>query len=82
MNIKPLRPDLKIILNKYGLTKKFKKQKNFFELDSFYPSLHTEKLQPTQLNIYSFRIDKKYRAIFIVTKDQEVEIVDINLHYQ
>ena len=82
MNICPLRKDLQKILQKYDIENKFIKQKRLFESDSFYPSLHTEKLQPTHLNIYSFRIDKKYRAIFIVTKNRDEEIIDINSHYQ
>jgi len=82
MNITPLRDDLRKVLHKYNLENKFLKQKRLFESDSYYPSLHTEKLQPVHLNIYSFRIDKKYRAIFIVTEKKEVEIIDINMHYQ
>jgi len=33
------------------------------------------------LRIYSFRIDKKYRAIFIYTNN-EVEIITITNHYK
>lgn len=47
-----------------------------------HPSLNTEKLLPKKLNIYSFRIDLKWRAIFIVRKDGVAEIIDINPHYQ
>lgn len=82
MGIKPLRKDLRKVLKKHKLEKKFTKQKRFFEQDSHHPSLHTEKLEPKRLNIYSFRIDRKWRAVFIVTKDNEAEIVDINPHYR
>ncbi len=82
MKIKPLRDDLKDLLEKHQLTEKYVKQKRFFEADTSYPSLNVEKLKPTHLNIYSFRIDKKWRAIFIFdTTTSDVEVVDINLHY-
>lgn len=82
MEIKPLRKDLRKVLEKRKLGKKFAKQKRFFEQDPHHPSLHTEKLEPKHLNIYSFRIDRKWRAVFIVTKDNGAEIVDINPHYR
>ncbi len=80
--IAPLRPDLVAYLEKRGLFGKFKKQRRLFAANSLYPSLHTELLEPHNLRIYSFRIDKRYRAIFIYIGGQMVEIVDINDHYQ
>ena len=82
MQILPLKAAYRKTLNKYGLADKFEKQKKLFELDPHHPSLHTEKLLPKHLNIYSFRIDRKWRAIFIVTRDNKAEIIDINLHYR
>ena len=81
MKIKPLRKDLRSFLRKNNLVKKFSKQKRLFENNSRYPSLNTEKLKPKNLKIYSFRIDKKWRSIFIIINN-EAEIIDINLHYQ
>lgn len=81
MKVKPLRNDLKKFLKNHQLVKKFEKQKKLFETDYLHPSLNTEILEPRSLRIYSFRIDKKYRAIFIIVKG-EAEIVDINKHYQ
>lgn len=81
MKIKPLRDDLYGVLKKHKLERKFAKQKLLFEQNYRYPSLHTEKLEPKHLNIYSFRIDRKWRAIFVITKEKEAEIVDINPHY-
>ena len=82
MRIKPLRATLKKYLADHRLTKKFNKQIRLFQENPSYPSLNTERLEPKQLKIYSFRIDRKYRAIFILTSSVEVEIVDINDHYQ
>ena len=64
MIIKPLREDLEKYLKKHTLEKKYKKAKELFEYNPFYPSLNTELLEPKERLIYSFRLDKKYRAIF------------------
>ncbi|MBI2029680.1 hypothetical protein HYT02_04645 [Candidatus Gottesmanbacteria bacterium] len=63
------------------LRKKFDKQIKIFQQNSRHPSLHTELLIPKSDGIYSFRIDKKYRSLFIII-NFEAEIVDINDHYQ
>lgn len=82
MRVKPLRRDLAEYLNRRGLTKKYQKQLKLFSDNFRHPSLHTEILEPRSLKIYSFRIDKKYRVIFILIKPNLVEIVDINDHYE
>jgi Txe/YoeB family toxin of Txe-Axe toxin-antitoxin module len=82
MFVKPLRKDLLIYLKKHNIEKKFDKQVKLFEQNPSYPSLNTEVLEPKQLKIYSFRIDRKYRVIFIFTSPEELEIIDINDHYQ
>jgi len=82
MIILPLRPDLQKYLHKHNLEKKFIKQKRLFENNPAHPSLNTELLEPKRLKIYSFRLDKKYRAIFIYTGNNIIEIIDINPHYQ
>ncbi|MFH1712643.1 MAG: hypothetical protein ABH896_00435 [Candidatus Jacksonbacteria bacterium] len=81
MIILPLRLDLQKYLHKHNLEKKFSKQKKLFENNPAHPSLNTELLEPKRLKIYSFRLDKKYRAIFIYTGQNFVEIIDINPHY-
>ncbi len=82
MKIFPLHPDIEDYLEKHNLREKFEKQKMFFELNFRHPSLHTELLEPKEMRIYSFRVDRKYRAIFIFHSGNKVEIVDINNHYQ
>lgn len=82
MRVKALRPDLKKYLSRHNLQQKFVKQLSLFELDPRHPSLHTEILEPKHLRLYSFRVDRKYRVIFILISIEEVEIVDINDHYQ
>jgi len=82
MHVKPLRKDLVRYLQKHNLTRKFAKQFKIFSENPRHPSLHTEILQPKTLRIYSFRIDLHYRAIFIFSSMDEVEIIDINPHYE
>lgn len=82
MQIKPIRRDLLTYLKKRSLFKKFKKQVELFTQNPRHPSLHTEILLPRHLKLYSFRLDKKYRVIFIKISSEEVEIVDINDHYK
>jgi len=82
MQIKPIRDDLDKYLKKHNLENKYKKAKSFFEKDPFYPSLNTELLEPKERLIYSFRLDKKYRAIFIYVDDNTIEIVAFTNHYR
>lgn len=82
MNIFPLSKRLVEYLKKHNLAERFEKQKLIFETNPFHPSLHTEILEPKHLKIYSFRINQQYRAIFIYRDNSDIEIVDINDHYQ
>lgn len=82
MKILPLHPEIVEYLRKRDLERKFEKQKSFFEYNPSYPGLETELLEPRHLRIWSFRIDRKYRAIFIFRDKSTVEIIDVNNHYQ
>lgn len=82
MQIKPLSPKLIRFLTKRGLTNKFNKQFKLFSNNPNHPSLKTEKLAPKLAGLYSFRIDNKYRVIFHFLPGGEVQIIDINDHYQ
>ena len=77
-----LRDDIKKYLKKHGLAKKWEKAKKLFENDPSYPSLNTELLEPKHRLIYSFRLDKKYRAIFICLPEDNVEIIAVTKHYR
>ncbi len=82
MRANPLRKNLQKYLVRHGLSRKFEKQLNHFLVDSTYPSLNTEKMKIGHIDIYSFRIDRKYRVIFTYNSDESIEIIDINNHYQ
>ncbi len=81
MKIKELNQTLKEFANTHQLEKTYEKAKTLFETNINHPSLNVEILEPKHLKIYSFRLDKKYRAIFIVV-DGDVEIIAISNHYK
>lgn len=82
MKILPLHSEIQNYLRKRKLQRKFEKQKKLFEKNPFHPSLKTELLEPRKLRIWSFRLDRKYRAIFIFRRKDTIEIIDVNPHYQ
>jgi Txe/YoeB family toxin of Txe-Axe toxin-antitoxin module len=76
-----LREDLKKYIQKHGLSKKWERVKILFENDPSHSSLKTELLEPKHRLIYSFRIDRKYRALFIYLPNNKIEIIAITKHY-
>lgn len=82
MQIKPLKAKLVRYVSAHGLIKKLAKQTKLLEENYKHPSLNTEKLEPKALGLYSFRINRQYRAIFHVLTTGEIQIIDINDHYQ
>ena len=82
MSVKPLRSDLLTYLKQHNINKKFDKQLRLFTSNPRHPSLNTEILEPKHLRIYSLRIDRKYRVIFIFISADKIEIIDINDHYK
>lgn len=81
MLILPLNALVRKQLKRLRLGRKFEKQKTIFEADLHYPSLNTEKLEPKSVGLYSFRIDRKYRAIFRI-RDGLAEVVHVAKHYE
>lgn len=82
MKIFPLHKGIQGYLKRRSLSKKFEKQKKLFENNPFHPSLNTELMEPKKMRIWSFRLDKKYRAIFFFRKKDSIEIIEVNDHYQ
>lgn len=76
-----LRDDIKEYIQRHGISKKREKTKRLFENNPFHPSLNTELLEPKHRLIYSFRIDKKYRVLFICLPEDKVEVIAIIKHY-
>jgi Txe/YoeB family toxin of Txe-Axe toxin-antitoxin module len=82
LKIAPIRPDLEEYLMLHGLTKKWQKAKTLFKNNPFHRSLNTELLEPKHRSVYSFRIDKKYRALFIYLDEGSIEVFAITKHYK
>jgi len=80
--ISELRDDINAYIKEHGLSRKWKKAKTLFEHDSAHPSLNTELLEPKHRRIYSFRLDMKYRALFICPDQDRVEIIAVTNHYK
>ena len=82
MHITPLREDLDRYLKEHQLQNKFGKAVKIFRQDPLHPSLHTELLEPRKHLVYSFRLDRKYRVLFIYIEKQTIEIIAITNHYK
>lgn len=70
-----------LYLKKHNLLLKWKKAEILFENNPRHPSLHTELLEPSEEMVYSFRVDRKYRALFII-KDSKALVFKITNHYR
>ncbi|OGG34869.1 hypothetical protein A2363_00315 [Candidatus Gottesmanbacteria bacterium RIFOXYB1_FULL_47_11] len=83
ITILPIGAHVERRLTRWQLRKKFAKQCILFIHNPKHPSLHVELMEPHNLGIYSFRIDRKYRAVFIFREtDYAIEILTVTLHYQ
>ena len=82
MIIRSLRKDIRAYLKNHALRKKWEKATNLFERDMRHPSLHTELLEPHWHGIYSFRLDRRYRALFFIDADGAAEVFKITDHYK
>jgi len=82
MKILPVHPEIEKYLKLRNIEKKFEKQINLFKENPFHPGLGTELLEPRKMRIWSFRINRKYRALFIFREKDVVEIIDVNDHYR
>ena len=83
MTVLPIHSDITAYLTRRNLLKKFSKQLRFLEANPKHPNLNVELLEPKIKGIYSFRIDRKYRALFIFRDDKNaVEILSATDHYQ
>ena len=62
------------------IQKKAEKQERFFRQNPFHPSLHTEKLYPKGKEVWSFRVDRRYRIIFRFLNNDKVLFLTIGPH--
>ena len=82
MSLDFLNKDQKKYLKDHNLIVKFEKQYQQFLKNPRHPSLNLEILEPKNRGIYSFRLDRKYRVIFIFNNNQEIEILTITNRYK
>ncbi len=80
--IRELREDIRKYLEARNLLRKWEKAKKLFEENPEHPSLRTELMEPRHRLIYSFRIDKKYRALFICLSENDIEVIAVTNHYK
>ncbi|MFH0856392.1 MAG: type II toxin-antitoxin system RelE/ParE family toxin [bacterium] len=59
---------------------KAEKQEKIFKCNPFHPSLHTEKLAPRSKEVWSIRIDRKYRIIFRFINGNQVLFLTVGTH--
>lgn len=62
------------------LKRKAEKQERIFCENPFHPSLHTEKLEPKEREVWSFRIDRNYRVIFRFLDGGKVLFLTVGPH--
>jgi toxin HigB-1 len=63
-----------------SIRKKTEKQEKLFRQNPFYPSLHTEKLEPKGKQVWSFRIDRSYRVLFRFIEGGDVVFLTVGPH--
>ena len=62
------------------LRKKIDKQKQLFESNPHYPSLNLEKLEPHSGEIWSIRVDSKYRVLLRFTEKETALFLAVGPH--
>ena len=81
MEIKVVSPRVYFYLDRHRLLSKWYKAVVLFESNIKHPSLNTELMEPKDEMIYSFRVDRKYRALFII-KNNTTLVFRITNHYR
>lgn len=62
------------------IQKKAEKQEKLFRHNPFHPSLYTEKLNPKSKEVWSFRVDRRYRVIFRFLTPTKVLFLTVGPH--
>lgn len=59
---------------------KAEKQEKLFRANPFYPSLHTEKINPKDREVWTIRIDDNYRIAFRFLTGKKVLFLTVGPH--
>ncbi len=62
------------------IQKKAEKQEKLFRANPFYPSLHTEKINPKGREVWTIRIDDQYRVAFRFLTGQKALFLTVGSH--
>ena len=79
--VRQIKENIREYLSEHQLEVRFNKALSLIENNIRHPSLNVEVLEPKHLKVYSFRVDQKYRAIFIFIGN-EIEILTVSNHYK
>ena len=63
-----------------AIQRKAEKQERLFRQNPFHPSLRTEKLEPKEKELWSFRVDKRYRILFRFLDRNRILFLTIGPH--
>ena len=63
-----------------ALKGKAKKQERMFRENPHHPSLNTEKIEPKGKELWTIRVDKKYRILFRFIDNQTVKFLSVGPH--
>ena len=64
----------------HEIQQKAEKQTQLFKKNVLHPSLNTEKLEPKGKELWSFRVDRKYRILFRFNNKDSVRFLVIGPH--
>ena len=62
------------------IKKKAEKQEKLFRHNPFHPSLNTEKIEPKGKQLWTFRVDKKYRVVFKFIGPSHARLLTVGPH--
>lgn len=82
IKIQSIREDISKYIKIHNIEKQFQKSLHLFKENPNHPSLNNELLEPKHRGIYSFRINKKYRAIYFYYEENKIEIIAVTNHYK
>lgn len=63
-----------------NIQRKAEKQEKNFRENPFHPSLHTEKLEPRHKDVWSIRVDRRYRILFRFVDRETVLFLTVGPH--
>ena len=81
MEIKIIGKEIPEYISKHQLQKKWDKTLALFSTHPTHRSLNIELLEPKHRGIYSFRVDRKFRALFTV-RGGDCYVFKVTNHYK